>query len=73
VFLSTMTQLIGILIGLALHTQRLKAQWIQGWFKMRNWNWTPLARTIGLLLKAALVVGIGYVLFVGTWYALGGN
>jgi hypothetical protein len=68
-----MTQMTGILIGLALHTQRLKAQWIQGWFKMRNWNWTPLARTIGLLIEAALVVSIGYVLFVGTWFALGGN
>jgi hypothetical protein len=40
---------------------------------MRDWNWTPLARTIGLLIEAALVVGIGYVLFVGTWFALGGN
>jgi hypothetical protein len=68
-----MTQLIGILIGLALHTQHLKAQWILGWFKMRNWNWTPRAKMIGTLLQAVAVVGIGYVLFVGTWFALGGN
>jgi hypothetical protein len=73
VFLLTMTQLTGILIGLALHTQRLKAQWIQGWFKMRNWNWTPRAKMIGTLLQAIAIVGICYVLFVGTWFALGGN
>jgi len=41
--------------------------------KMKDWNWTPLARTIGLLLEAAVVIGLGWVLFVGTWYALGGN
>jgi hypothetical protein len=40
---------------------------------MRNLPWTPLARTIGLLIEAALVIGIGWVLFVGTWYALGGS
>ena len=40
---------------------------------MRNWNWTPRAKMIGTLLQAVTVVGIGYVLFVGTWYALGGN
>ncbi len=68
-----MTQLIGILIGLALHTQHLEAQWIQGWFKMRNWNWTPRARLIGELLTAIGVVATGWVLFVGTWFALGGN
>jgi len=28
---------------------------------------------IGTLLQAVAVVGIGYVLFVGTWFALGGN
>jgi len=40
---------------------------------MSNWNWTPLARTIGLLIEAVLVIGAGWVLFVGTWYALGGK
>jgi hypothetical protein len=40
---------------------------------MRNWNWTPRAKMIGTLLQAIAVVGIGYVLFVGTWFALGGN
>jgi hypothetical protein len=28
---------------------------------------------IGTLLQAIAVVGIGYVLFLGTWFALGGN
>jgi hypothetical protein len=28
---------------------------------------------IGALLQAVAVVGIGWVLFVGTWYALGGS
>jgi len=40
---------------------------------MRNWNWTPRARMIGKVLQALAVIGIGWVLFVGTWYALGGN
>jgi hypothetical protein len=72
-FLSTMTQRIGTLIGLAQLTQHLKAQWIQGWCKMPNSNWTPRARFIGELLTALAVVGAGWVLFVGTWFALGGN
>jgi hypothetical protein len=40
---------------------------------MRNWNWTPKARFIGNLLSAFAVVGTMWVLFVGTWFALGGN
>jgi len=40
---------------------------------MRNWNWTPLARTIGLLIEAVAVIGIGWILFVGLWSALGGK
>ena len=40
---------------------------------MRNWKWTPRARFIGELLKAIAVVAAGYVLFVGIWFALGGN
>jgi hypothetical protein len=40
---------------------------------MTNWNWTQRAKMIGTLLQAIAVVGIGYVLFVGTWFALGGN
>jgi len=40
---------------------------------MRNWNWTPRAKFIGELLTAVAVVAAGWVLFVGTWFALGGN
>lgn len=40
---------------------------------MRNWNWTPRARLIGNIFTAAGVVAIGWLLFVGTWFALGGN
>jgi hypothetical protein len=40
---------------------------------MRNWNWTPRARLIGDFLTALAIVGAGWVLFVGTWFALGGN
>jgi hypothetical protein len=42
-------------------------------YEMRNWNWTPRARFIGELLTAVAVVAAGWVLFVGTWFALGGN
>ena len=40
---------------------------------MRDWNWTPLARLIGLVIEAVLVIGISWVLFVGTWFILGGQ
>jgi len=40
---------------------------------MRDWNWTPRAKMIGIVCQAVAVVGISWVLFVGTWYALGGN
>jgi len=40
---------------------------------MSNWNWTPRAKMIGVFLQAVAAVGIIWVLFVGTWYALGGN
>jgi len=40
---------------------------------MRNLSWTPLARLIGLVIEAVLVIGIGWVLFVGTWFILGGQ
>jgi hypothetical protein len=40
---------------------------------MNNWNWTTRAKMIGTLLEAVAVVGISWILFVGTWYALGGN
>jgi hypothetical protein len=72
-FLSTMTHRIGTLTGLAQLTQHLKAQWILGWCKMRNWNWTPRARFIGELLAAVAVIAASWILFVGTWFALGGN
>jgi len=39
---------------------------------MRDWNWTPLARTIGLVIEAIIVIVVGWVLFVGTWTLLGG-
>jgi len=38
-----------------------------------DWNWTPRARFIGNLLTAFAVIGIGWILFIGTWFALGGN
>jgi len=41
--------------------------------KMTHWNWTPRARLIGNTLSAVAVVGAMWVLFVGTWFALGGN
>jgi len=40
---------------------------------MNDWNWTPRARFIGNLLAAAGMVAACWVLFVGTWFALGGN
>jgi hypothetical protein len=40
---------------------------------MNNWNWTPRARMIGDLLAAAGIIAAGWVLFVGTWFMLGGN
>ena len=40
---------------------------------MRNWNWTPRARMIGDLILALGVIGAGWILFVGTWFALGGS
>ena len=40
---------------------------------MSNWNWTPRARFIGNLLSAVAVIGAAWIIFVGTWFALGGN
>jgi hypothetical protein len=40
---------------------------------MSNWNWTPRARMIGDLLTALGIIAVGWVLFVGTWFMLGGN
>ena len=40
---------------------------------MRDWNWTPRAKVIGTLLQAFAIIGIGWVLFVGTWFILGGQ
>jgi len=40
---------------------------------MRNWNWTPRAKFLGTLLQAGIVISIIWILFMGTWYALGGN
>jgi len=39
---------------------------------MRDWNWTPRARFIGEVLKAVAVIGAAWILFAGTWFALGG-
>lgn len=33
---------------------------------------TPRARFLVEFLTAVAVISVGYVLFVGTWYALGG-
>ena len=40
---------------------------------MRNWNWTPKAKTLGTIIQALVVVIAGWILFVGTWFAMGGN
>lgn len=40
---------------------------------MRNLPWTPRARMIGELLSAVATVAVIWVLFVGTWFALGGH
>jgi hypothetical protein len=40
---------------------------------MSKWNWTPRAKMIGATLQALAVIAAGWVLFVGTWYALGGK
>ena len=40
---------------------------------MRNLPWTPRARMIGELLAAVGTVAVIWVLFVGTWFALGGS
>jgi hypothetical protein len=40
---------------------------------MRNLPWTPRARMIGLFLQAIGTIGIMWLLFVGTWFALGGH
>ncbi len=39
---------------------------------MKTWNWTPRAKVIGAVLQALAVIGAAWVLFVGTWFALGG-
>lgn len=39
----------------------------------QTWVWTQRAKVIGTVLQALAVVGAGWVLFVGTWFALGGN
>jgi Na+/pantothenate symporter len=40
---------------------------------MRNWNWTPRAKTLATIIQAVVVVIAGWILFVGTWFAMGGN
>jgi hypothetical protein len=40
---------------------------------MRNWNWTPRAKMIGESLIAFATIAAIWILFVGTWFALGGN
>jgi hypothetical protein len=40
---------------------------------MKDWNWTPRARLIGNVIAAIGILAIGWILFVGTWYALGGK
>jgi hypothetical protein len=40
---------------------------------MRNWKWTPRAKTLATIIQAVVVVIAGWILFVGTWFAMGGN
>jgi len=40
---------------------------------MSKWNWTTRAKFIGELLKAVAVIGAAWILFAGTWFALGGK
>jgi hypothetical protein len=40
---------------------------------MRNWNWTPRAKKLGEIIQALVVVFAVWILFVGTWFAMGGN
>jgi hypothetical protein len=40
---------------------------------MSNLPWTPRARMIGMFLQVIATIGIMWVLFVGTWFALGGQ
>jgi len=40
---------------------------------MRDWNWTPRARMIGNVIAAAGFIAASWILFTGTWYALGGK
>ena len=40
---------------------------------MSDWNWKPRAKALGEILMALAVVGAGWILFVGTWFALGGS
>jgi len=40
---------------------------------MRDWNWTPRAKLIGESIIAFATIGAIWILFVGTWFALGGN
>jgi len=54
------------LVGIG--SQTLK-EWL---ISMTNWNWTPRARFIGEVLKAVVVIGAAWILFAGTWFALGG-
>jgi len=40
---------------------------------MKNLPWTPRARMIGLFIQATACAGVWWLLFVGTWFALGGK
>jgi hypothetical protein len=39
---------------------------------MKDWNWTPLARTIGLVIEAVVVIGVVWLLMSAGWFMLGG-
>jgi len=55
------------LVGIG--SQTLK-EWL---ISMNNWNWTPRARMIGELLSVVSTIAVMWLLFVGTWFALGGH
>lgn len=40
---------------------------------MRDWNWTPLARGIGLVIEAVAVIGFVWLLMSAGWFMLGGG
>lgn len=40
---------------------------------MKDWNWTPLARGIGLAIEVVAVIGFAWLLMSAGWFMLGGG